>query len=294
VFTVLAGLAAASTALAGCQWGENGLARLMQINPMPDAGAAADASGCDLPNASDAGPTAQPSQTCLGLISGQWAVRLVQFDNISPLGPPAWNLTITDLFLAQLSSDKTSLDLTFCGEESQLTDSYGDPQTIGQNIVPDAAVGAIAATPLPVPLPGNGTLVSSDVVWLWGVHDLASPLTTPLPTTADAATVFDQDEDGHPGVTVDVVSPQGEIYLVKRAIFDFMQGTIADGWITGPLGATLQQNILGASTSVLEVSAPITARTDCSSVYQLSCVAPGFTCASLLESYQTMFVGAPN
>lgn len=223
-----------------------------------------------------------------------WAARLVQFANISPLGPPPWNLTITDLFLVQLGSDEGSLQLTFCGEENTLTDDTGAPQTLGQNIIPPLLVNALAAVPLAVPLPGNGTLQSSGVVWLWGLRGLANPATDPLPTEPDAGTVWDQDMDGHPGVTVDVVDPPGEIYLVKRAIFDFEQGSVSQDWLTGPLGFSIDENAVGASSSLLDTTVPITPRAECTSVYQLRCVDSSFTCASLVQGYQTLFLNAPN
>src|ERR1700729_3088014 len=149
----------------GCQWqwGENGLTRLEQLNPPAEAGAASPppeggasdtgapppGSGGPLPAPPAAGGVA-PSASCSGLTSGQWAVRLVQFENIATLGD---NLVLTDLFLAKTSSDATSLELTFCGEESSLTSAAtGMPETLGQNAVPSLLVNALAATPLAVPL----------------------------------------------------------------------------------------------------------------------------------------------
>jgi hypothetical protein len=283
----------------GCSWGENGLARLEQLNPLPDGGAfgAGEAgSSCGLPDlrdGGDAGAPTPPSQACLGLLSGQWAVRLVEFENISPLGPPPWNLTITDLFLAGLSPDKTSLELTFCGEENALTSAAGTPETIGENTIPPATVNAIARNPLAIPLPGDGTLQANGVTWLWGLRDFANPATAALPTTADASTVWDEDQDGHPGVTVDVVLPKGEIYLIKRAVFDLERGALAEGWITGVMRATIDQNVLGATSPVLDKDLPITAEASCASVYQVRCVDPGFDCSTLVQDYRTLFVGAP-
>jgi len=281
-----------------CEWGEDGVARLNQLNPPPDGGvvdggATSNGAGCALPDNPDAGAAAAPSTSCLGLISGQWAVRLVQFENIAPLGPPPWNLTITDLFLAHPSSNATSLELTFCEEETALTNSTGQPEMLGQNTTPPVLVKALAASPLTLPLPGNGTIQANGVVWLWGLKGLANPTTDPLPTSADAGTVWDEDMDGHPGVTVDVVLPQGQIYLVKRAFFDFAQASAADGWFTGSLSSTVDQNILGANNPALDTTVPISPRSDCTSVYQVKCVDPSFTCASLVQGYQTLFVGAP-
>jgi hypothetical protein len=155
-------------------------------------------------------------------------------------------------------------------------------------------VSTLAATPLGVPLPGDGTIEASGVVWLWGLQGLANPATDPLPTSSDAGVVWDQDMDGNPGVTLDVVSPQGEIYLVKRAVFDFAQARASGGWFTGALKATVDQNALGASTPVLDMTVPITPRSGCSSLYQVKCVDPTLTCSSLVSGYQTLFVGAPN
>jgi hypothetical protein len=295
ILAALAGAAVLSFSACQWQWGENGLARLEQLNPPPEGGAPdsnapPSGSGCALPDDADAGSAGPPSTSCLGLISGHWAVRLVQLESIASLRD---NLTLTDLFLAQPSSDATSLELTFCGEASALTSSTtGQPETLGQNTVPPLLVNALAATPLAVPLAG-GTIQASGVVWLWGLQNLANPATDPVPTSADAGTVWDEDMDGNPGVTVDVVSPPGEIYLVKRAVFDFATPTSAGGWLTGSLQATSDQEILGASTPLLDTNTPITQESGCANVYQLRCVDPSFTCASLVQGYETLFVGAP-
>jgi hypothetical protein len=305
IMAALAAAAVLSSFACQWQWGENGLARLEQLNATPDGGASSPppdggafdtgapppGSGCALPDDADAGSAGAPSTSCVGLTSGQWAVRLVQFENIATLGD---NLTLTDLFLAKTSSDATSLELTFCGEESSLTSaSAGLPETLGENSIPPPLVNAVAATPLAVPLPGNGEIRASGVVWLWGLQNLANPATDPLPTSADAGTVWDEDMDGNPGVTVDVVSPPGELYLVKRVVFDFAQSTSAGGWLTGSLEATSAQETLGASSPLLDTNVAITPRSGCTSLYQVRCVDPGFTCASLVQGYQTLFVGAP-
>jgi hypothetical protein len=290
---------AAVLSVFACQWGENGVARLEQLNPPPDGavsegGAPSNGSSCALPDDPDAGSPESPSTSCLGLISGQWAVRLVQFENIAPLGPSdVWNLTITDLFLASPSNDATSLALTFCGEENSLTNSNGQPEALGENTVPPPLVTALANAPLSVPLPGNGTIQASQVVWLWGLRNLANPATDPLPNNADAGTVWDQDMDGNPGVTVDVVSPMGEIYLVKRAVLDFAQSSGSGGWYIGSLQSTIDQSIVGATSVVLDINVPITTNSNCTSVYQVKCVDPSFTCASLVQGYQTLFANAP-
>ena len=72
-----------------------------------------------------------------------------------------------------------------------------------------------------------------------------------------------------------------------------MMRTSGGGWFTGSLQATTSQEILGASTPLLDTNTPITQQSGCTDVYQLRCVDPSFTCASLVQGYQTLFVGAP-
>ncbi len=278
---------------AGCGWRSNGLDRLNELHP-PAQGAAAPAnsSACQLPDDPSATPTQTVGGGCLGLLQGSWAVRLVQFGSISPLGEP-WNLTTTDLFLAALSSDKSSLQLTFCGEENSLTDTSGNPIALAQTTIPPALAGALAASPVSIPLPGDGTLHAGPLAWLWGVQGLSNPTTDPLPTAAGDPHVWDQDGDGNPGVTVDVTNPNGQLYLVKRALWTFGSGTVNQTWLAGPLTFGIEQNALGASNPQLTTVAPITPRGDCTSLYQMGCVDPTFTCQRLLDGYTTLFLGAP-
>src|ERR1700722_476679 len=93
IMAALAGGALPSSLACQWQWGEDGLARLEQLNPPAEAGAASPppaggapgtgaprpGRGGPLPDDPDAGG-ATPSASCAGLTSGQWAVRLVQFE----------------------------------------------------------------------------------------------------------------------------------------------------------------------------------------------------------------------
>jgi hypothetical protein len=299
----LAAVVAGAAAAGACDWRSNGLERLEQLNPPPggaDGGSTSNPSSCALPDM-DGGTAPDPGGMCLGLLNGNWAGRMVQFGNISILGT-AYDITITDLFLVALSEDKSSLELTFCDEESSITDpSTGDPFTFGATTNPPALISALAAAPISIPLPGDGSLHADPVVWLWGLGGPgcgSNPYTspgTPLPAQDDttATCVWDQDMDGNPGVTVDVASPSGSRYMVRRAVWNIETGSLAGGWMTGPLQFTVDQSPMGANPSLLDTPAPITPRTDCTSLYQMRCAATTYTCQNLIDQYQVIFQNPP-
>jgi hypothetical protein len=81
----------------------------------------------------------------------------------------------------------------------------------------------------------EGLYQSEDVIDLWGVRDLPDPAQTPLPTQDDYLTppqsdwIWDEDEDGKPGVTVYMRGLlNAELHVCKRNIYTF------DGAILGP------------------------------------------------------------
>ncbi len=231
---------------------------------------------------------------CNGL-DGNWAVRLVQKGTIEPLGQP-WDLTVTDLFLASKSQAGTEMQLRFCNQDVAIL-ADGKRTTLGQPETPATLKSALYLHPLRVPLPGDGTFAARDVVWLWGLEGLANPLTDALPTKADYqgdARVIDQDNDSFPGVTVNVLSPSGQRYMVRRGIFTFEPGRLAlsNQWLTGVLVHQLTEHALGASNTTLETAAPITPRAE-GTMYQLRCVGSTYTCASLEKDHAALFKDAP-
>ncbi len=269
-------------ALAGCGWKADGLARLEELYPTPKE-----------PDAGAAGPIDIGTPQCSGF-EGTWAVRLVQSGGIEPLGPPPWKMTLTDLFLAETSG--RTVALTFCDQQVAIV-ANGQPTSLGKAQVPSGLRAALAAAPVRLSLPAGGAFEASDVVWLWGLRDVADPLTYALPTKdtwqADPH-VFDQDGDGQPGVTMTILSPQGDRYMVRRAVWSFAPGrlTFDNQWITGALTSTVNEAALGATSALLLTPAPITMKAE-GTVYQLRCVGRTYTCASLAVDHPELFRAAP-
>jgi len=76
--------------------------------------------------------------------------------------------------------------------------------------------------------------------------------TDPLPKSSKDRRVYDHDRDGNPGVTVKVSGfVSGEVYLVQRST-SRLNGEQRGNGFKGSLWFANEQNILGASSSVLD------------------------------------------
>jgi hypothetical protein len=279
----LRALTFATVLLCACGWKSDGLARLEELYPTP------------VPPSLDAGPITVidiGTPKCSGF-EGRWAMRLVQNGTISPVGEE-WKIQVNDLFLAD--SDGLSFSLRFCDQQSQITTPSGATD-LGRTKASDVMKTAIAKTPIQIPLPSNGTFGATNIVWTWGLRGLTAPLTEVLPTkdnyTTDAR-VWDQDEDGKPGVTLQVVAPAGDRYMVRRSVWNFATGklTFDNQWISGTLDSVISENGLGATNMLLLTPAPITPKAE-GTRYEIRCVGETYTCASLSKDSVQLFRDAP-
>jgi len=85
-----------------------------------------------------------------------------------------------------------------------------------------------------------GIFLSGNVIDLWGVKDLPDPLTTPLPTpdnyekSPQSDWMWDEDEDGNPGVTIFMRGTlTADLYVVKRNVYVFDGTIVSDDRIQG-------------------------------------------------------------
>jgi hypothetical protein len=276
-------LAAIALVLCSCGWKSDGLERLEELYPtkapvIPDAGSTA---------VIDLG-----TPKCSGF-DGTWAVRLVQKGNISPIGE-AWGMVVTDLFLADSAGQTFSL--RFCDQQVAITTTTAATD-LGRSKVSAELQATLARSPVVLALPGDGTFRATDLVWLWGLTGLASPLTDALPNKdnyAGDARVWDQDSDGKPGVTLGILAPAGDRYMVRRAVWSFAPGklTFDNLWITGALSAAITESGLDATNALLLTPAPITPKAE-GSVYQLRCVGSTYSCGALAVDHPQLFKDAP-
>ncbi len=119
------------------------------------------------------------------------------------------------------------------------------------------------------------------------------PFTAPLPTKDDLALALDEDEDGHPGVTIEVetatCSEVERLYVAMRTTVD-MQGTVESAdTLSGGITPTLDQSVLGFSDPCLEIAAGLRPAVQEESSFRGVRVDDGLTCADLLPRLEQLF-----
>jgi len=234
-------------------------------------------------------------------IAGTWAARVVQKGTIAiPSVCDACVLTLTDLALAEVPADGGGILWRFCDQPMVVDTTPADPNdppdpSAPRSVVPPALREAGVRAWTPFESPATNRFPAHRVLWLWGLRDLPDPAADPLPDSPDAPGVFDQDHDGHPGVTIQVESPlQGERYMVRRAVWNLSEAALSADGLTasGTLTFQVEEKAVGADNPLLTIVAPITPLND-GNTFDLRRVPADFTCADLVARFQSLFEPRP-
>ncbi len=131
-----------------------------------------------------------------------------------------YDLLLTNYFVASWSDD--GLELTFCHQTAEL-----DADGLGATVMIPETEAAIGQSMIVLET-GDGTgILPQTVAWTWGIQGMTDPTSDPLPTTSDDPLVWDQDEDGHPGISIEVLQPEGYRYMVRRSVWYLTAPTVS-------------------------------------------------------------------
>ncbi|HXT55158.1 MAG TPA: hypothetical protein VN826_11700 [Candidatus Eisenbacteria bacterium] len=107
-----------------------------------------------------------------------------------------------------------------------------------------------------------------------------------LPSKIDDPAVFDWDNDGHPGATLQLsipLLPSGELYIVQRGQSILTGEIVEAGKVEGKIQVqSFEQRVLGARPSFLAKSPEIEPNPN-ESRFRLTPISPAATCAALRE-----------
>lgn len=86
--------------------------------------------------------------------------------------------------------------------------------------------------------------------------NLADAMNDPLPVDADDERIVDEDEDGHPGVTVGIKAfgMEAELYVVRRERGYWDVEMVEDGHFRGSIHDTSEQSVIGASEEIFKIN----------------------------------------
>jgi hypothetical protein len=296
-FAILVFVAAVA---ASCFAGSDGLDRLWDLYPAetaPQEAAQPDDSAADLKGQDAAIPPEDipPGEVTATQLSGAWVMRINENAAMDILG--GRDMEITNLLLVEIAGGgktKTDVVLLYC-EQIVFLDAGG----LGETHMPAKTNEGLGKVPLLLEMSADGTIAAQKIPWTWGLK-LDDPLNDPVPpdmSPTDPA-VWDQDEDGHPGVAIEVKIPDGTRHMVRREIWDFKPGHASPDlqWISGGLSFTIDHVALEASAPILMNLAAITdnATEEAPNSYVLRRVTAGqYDCQKLIAEHESIFKDSP-
>ncbi len=204
-------------------------------------------------------PAPQPTDPPSARLVGTWGFLLtsaVRTQGI-PLLTKVDTVSIQHL-LVQVLRDGDGVTLTekWCGNELRnFAEDDGPLLDLFQVVEPDRAVDAIRLVQnridLVPPIADGAAFVTHEQLDLRGAK-LTNPATDPLPSYKALEGAWDQDRDGHPGMTAKVTGAlAGELYQAQRWR-PTLHGTIVDAdHLHGLAKGPSDQSVLGASTERL-------------------------------------------
>ena len=279
---------ALSLLVAACaDWGVDGMNRLEAQYPSGGGtdtldSASEDVAGVDIGEVTGEGT------------GGTWLMRMQLTAGMKVFADPS-DMVLTNLFLVTIPEDGVVAALTFC---DQLTE-VNLPEGMGETEQPAATRAAIGAIPIEVDLDAEGVPEAQEIAWTWGIKDMEDPFEDKIPEGPDDPQVWDQDDDGHPGVTVHVFSPEGDRYMVRRAIWSFDAGAMSEdeSWLYGAMTFTIDEGAVGASSAILETVSEIVPSAE-NNIWHMRKVAGigedlEWDCARLIDEYEGVFKDAP-
>ena len=128
------------------------------------------------------------------------------------------------------------------------------------------------------------------VLTLRGVK-LDDPENGTLPTDASDPHIFDQDEDGHPGMTVLITGlTDGEVYVIQRDWYELAGSAQGPDWIDGFVEWNTEQVVLGSDNPILNAQTDSSPHPEGSrSYFRMTRVSENDDCESILAMREELF-----
>ncbi|MBN1947958.1 MAG: hypothetical protein JW797_19985 [Bradymonadales bacterium] len=224
-----------------------------------------------------------------GELSGTWAELSVlsAIADVPIVGSVVNGTTSTQrVVIAQTGNDLTV--------SSEVCDLYVDSAvTLVETVFPQAFIDSLPVTERPATLARSGDNLFFDAPRFYQLRgvNLDNPETDPLPTDPQDERIYDQDEDGHPGLTVRIQGlVDGEVYVIQRAWSIYQGEVVSPGSIQGLVEWGDEQVVLGSDNPLL--ASPIESTPDPDpnhSYFHLVRIDSGMTCEQIVAQRDQLF-----
>ncbi|XXX80831.1 hypothetical protein WMF30_18925 [Sorangium sp. So ce134] len=236
---------------------------------------------------------APTAATDIADVSGKWAYRAIgsQLTQAQGLDPFHTRIVSVLLVTQQQDGDAISFNGAYCDHYTE------DPDAIVHAVIPDTFREALA------PVTRAGTFAASGGggrrYQLGRLHEvvgatLEDPAQDELPTDPADARVVDQDEDGHPGMTIQLQGLiDGSVYVAERKWTELDGVAVAADRIEGRLGFASEQSVLDTDPPSLKASTAAS-RTypdpeECNSTFVMVRIPDDADCAWIEAAAETLF-----
>jgi len=223
-------------------------------------------------------------------VSGHWAFQTVGSQLVqAPAIAQPFHTRVISLML---------VDLTQTGKDVTLNASYCErtveTDSVEQTVLPDAFVKALT------PYTQSGTYQVTGGVGHFKLPDfpevlgakLNVPMNDALPTDPTDSRVFDQDGDGHPGMTVKLTGLiDGDAYVVERQISSYDGVALTKDHLQGKLGFSSEQVVLDSNPAIIKNQSP-SGSTDpeaCNSHFDAVRLSASADCQYVVDNAATLF-----
>ena len=216
-------LVAALLLFSACNWKADGPARLKSLYPQEDLTSNAEPEDIIVPLDRPDTPYEPGTDIQLNNLWGYYVVKMslpATMDLFPGIGEP-YPLLLTNLFVAFWSDD--GLDWSYCQQFANL-----DAGGLGETEMLPETNAALGQVPIYLETAEGIGIEQQTLAWTWGIQGMDDPVKDPLPTSGDDPLVWDQDDDGNPGVTIKVLQPAGFRYMVRRAVWHLEPAAITE------------------------------------------------------------------
>lgn len=184
-------------------------------------------------------------------VSGVWAIRALATQIVT--APVVGALHPRSIFYMLVNLTQSGTDVVADGRYCDRGE-IDQPGSLATVVLPDAWAHTEKAfrrpgtlTPGPT---GQGALFFPTLVELAGA--VPGPDTDALPVDANDVRVVDEDHDGHPGITINLVGVvSGSLYVAQRQTTALTAVQVAADRFEGGLDFNSEQRLLGGSSSAL-------------------------------------------
>jgi hypothetical protein len=196
--------------------------------------------------------TSKPAVPNVSSVAGTWVIRILgtQIVKAPLVAKPLYPKT---LFYMLVNMTQSGTDIVVDGRYCDRAE-IDEPGSLATAVIPDkwAHTEKTVRRPGTLVVGADGVSVLTLPLFTELAGAVFDPNTDPLPTTVSDPRVIDEDNDGHPGITVNLTGiVNGSLYSVQRQVTAVTAIAVAPDRFEGVLDFKSEQTVLDSTSTTL-------------------------------------------